>query len=263
MNLPFRRMIRRDSSPTRVAGDLAVLSAKLQPLKSAPMPNTNSAATPPVPDYLRDTYTWAYLDHRTVPWLDQPVVVSAILWGNASRLMNAAVLEFSAGQRVLQAAAVYGDFSQRLARRLGGDGQLTVLDVASIQIANTRRKLAPWPASSAHVADLTEPVGATFDAVCCFFLLHEVPPHARQRIVSNLLNAVEPGGKIVFVDYHRPRGWHPMRPIMALVFRYLEPFANSLLAESIDSLVPETAGFEWTKETFFGGLYQKVVGVRR
>ena len=54
-----------------------------------------------------------------------------------------------------------------------------------------------------------------------------------------------------------------MRPIMALVFRYLEPFANSLLAESIDSLVPETAGFEWTKETFFGGLYQKVVGVRR
>ena len=66
------------------------------------MPNTTSVATPPVPDYLRDTYTWAYLDHRTVPWLDQPVVVSAILWGNASRLMNAAVREFSAGQRVLQ-----------------------------------------------------------------------------------------------------------------------------------------------------------------
>ena len=79
MNPPFRRMIRRDSSSTRVTGDLAVLSAKLQPLRSAPMPNTTSAATPPVPDYLRDTYTWAYLDHRTVPWLDQPVVVSAFL----------------------------------------------------------------------------------------------------------------------------------------------------------------------------------------
>ena len=138
MTPPFRRMIRRDSSSTRVTGDLAVLSAKLQPLRSAPMPNTTSAATPPVPDYLRDTYTWAYLDHRIVPWLDQLVVVSAILWGNASRLMNAAVREFSAGQRVLQAAAVYGDFSQRLARRLGGEGQLTVLDVASIQIANVQ-----------------------------------------------------------------------------------------------------------------------------
>ena len=226
------------------------------------MRDSASAAATELPDYLRDTYTWAYLDHRTLPWLDRPVVVSAILWGNASRLMDGAVREFNPGQRVLQAAAVYGDFSPRLARRLGDAGQLTVLDVAPIQIANTRRKLAPWPHMHAQVADLTEPVGATFDAVCCFFLLHEVPPHARQHIVANLLKAVEPGGKIVFVDYHRPRWWHPMGPIMALVFRYLEPFANSLLAESIETLVPETADFDWKKETFFGGLYQRVVGIR-
>lgn len=227
------------------------------------MRDSSPAAATELPDYLRDTYTWAYLDHRTLPWLDRPVVVSAILWGNASRLMDGAVREFSPGQRVLQAAAVYGDFSPRLARRLGDTGQLTVLDVAPIQIANSRRKLSEWPHAHAQVADLTEPVGATFDAVCCFFLLHEVPPHARQRIVANLLAAVEPGGKIVFVDYHQPRWWHPMGPIMALVFRYLEPFANSLLADSIETLVPESADFVWTKKTFFGGLYQKVVGVRR
>lgn len=227
------------------------------------MRESSSAAASKLPDYLRDTYTWAYLDHRTVPWLDSPVVVSAILWGNASRLMNRAVAEFDPGQRVLQAAAVYGDFSQRLARRLGDTGQLTVLDVAPIQIANTRRKLASWPHASAHVADLAEPVGEVFNAVCCFFLLHEVPSHARRHIVSNLLDAVEPGGRIVFVDYHQPRWWHPMRPVMAMVFRYLEPFANSLLADSIERLVPECAAFEWHKETYFGGLYQKVVGVRR
>lgn len=227
------------------------------------MRDPSPAAASELPDYLRETYTWAYLDHRTVPWLDRPVVVSAILWGNASRLMDSAVQEFSPGQRVLQAAAVYGDFSPRLARQLGDEGQLTVLDVAPIQIANTRRKLTPWPRAHAQVADLTEPVGATFDAACCFFLLHEVPPHARRCIVANLLAAVEPGGKIVFVDYHQPRWWHPMGPIMALVFRYLEPFANSLLAESIETLVPECADFEWHKETRFGGLYQKVVGIRR
>lgn len=171
--------------------------------------------------------------------------------------------EFSPGQRVLQAAAVYGDFSVRMARRLGRDGQLNVVDVAPIQVANTRRKLGGWPNARAQVADLTEPLGVGFDAVCCFFLLHEVPAPVRRAIVSNLLEAVEPGGKIVFVDYHQPRWWHPLRPVMAMVFRYLEPFANSLLAESIETLVPETAEFEWRKETFFGGLYQKVVGVRR
>lgn len=227
------------------------------------MSEPQSLATGGLPDYLRDTYTWAYLDHRTLPWLDRPVVVSAILWGNARRLMDGAVAEFEPGQRVLQAAAVYGDFSPRLARRLGSAGELTVLDVAPIQISNTRRKLGPWPGARAQVHDLTEPVGSTFDAVCCFFLLHEVPPHARRLIVTNLLSAVEAGGKIVFVDYHQPRWWHPMGPAMALVFRFLEPFANSLLADSIESLVPECAEFEWHKETFFGGLYQRVVGIRR
>ena len=107
------------------------------------MSDSSSSSAHRLPDYLRNTYSWAYLDHRTMPWLDRPVVVSAILWGNASRLMDAAVGEFSPGQRVLQAAAVYGDFSPRLARRLGDGGQLTVVDVAPIQIANTRRKLAP------------------------------------------------------------------------------------------------------------------------
>ncbi|MDD3329349.1 MAG: rhodoquinone biosynthesis methyltransferase RquA [Zoogloea sp.] len=227
------------------------------------MRESTSAAAPALPAYLRETYSWAYLDQRTVPWLDQPAVVSAILWGNAGRLMNRAVAEFAPGQRVLQAAAVYGDFSQRLARRLGSEGALLVLDVAPIQIANTQRKLGPWPRSEARVADLTEPVGACFDAVCCFFLLHEVPTPVRHAIVHNLLEAVAPGGKVVFVDYHRPRRWHPMRPAMALVFRYLEPFANGLLAESIETMVPVCREFEWHKETLFGGLYQKVVGVRK
>jgi len=222
------------------------------------MPSSTS-----LPAYLRDTYTWAYLDRRAVRWLDQPVVVSAILWGNAGRLMDWAVREFSPGQRVLQAAAVYGDFSLRLVRRLGAAGRLSVVDVAPIQVANARRKLAGWPGVRARVADLTEPLGERFDAVCCFFLLHEVPVPARRCIVANLLAAVGPGGRIVFVDYHRPRWWHPMGPAMALVFRYLEPFANSLLAESIESMLPESADFEWRKETRFGGLYQKVVGVRR
>ncbi len=227
------------------------------------MPRPLPASPAPLPAYLRDTYTWAYLDRRSVRWLDQRVVVSAILWGNADRLMKCAVAEFRPGQRVLQAAAVYGDFSLRLAARLGDAGRLTVVDVAPIQVANTRRKLLRWPGARVRVADLAAPLGATFDAVCCFFLLHEVPSHSRRCIVRNLLSAVEPGGRIVFVDYHRPRWWHPMRPAMALVFRYLEPFADSLLAEAIETLVPESAEFEWRKETLFGGLYQKVVGVRR
>lgn len=221
------------------------------------------AALGGLPAYLRETYSWAYLNPRTVPWLDHPVVVSAILWGNAGRLMDWAVAEFRPGERVLQAACVYGDFSRRLARRVGPDGALEVVDVAPIQLAGARRKLADLPWARLHRADLAEYRGVGFDAVCCFFLLHEVPTGVRRRIVANLLAAVPPGGRIVFVDYHRPRRWHPLGPVMALVFRYLEPYAPSLLAEEISELCPDGAEFEWRHAWMFGGLYQKVVGVRR
>lgn len=223
--------------------------------------------TPPsshaIPEYLSRTYTWAYLNDRTLPWLDRSLVVSAILWGNAGRLMKAAVAEFSPGQRVLQAACVYGEFSPMLARQVGTEGALDVVDVAPIQIANVRRKFAKLPQASAHQADLTQPLDKTYQGVCCFFLLHEVPEHQRARIVDNLLAAVEPGGKALFVDYHRPRRGHPLAPLMNLVFRWLEPYAPSLLDVPIESLSARSSEFTWARHTVFGGLYQHVLATRK
>lgn len=219
-----------------------------------------------VPSYLSRTYHWAYLDGRTMPWLDRSLVVSAILWGNANRLMQSAVEEFAPGQRLLQAACVYGPFSRLLAERVGAKGMLDVVDVAPIQVANARRKLEGVPGTTVRQGDLSQPdclARDAWDAACCFFLLHEVPPVERACIVHNLLGAVRPGGKVVFVDYHRMARWHPLRPIMAFVFRRLEPFANSLLDLDITTLSPRGGAFTWTKTTCFGGLYQKVVGVRR
>jgi SAM-dependent methyltransferase len=176
------------------------------------------------------------------------------------------VAEFGEGQRVLQAACVYGPFSRMLADCVGPTGALEVVDVAALQVDNVRRKLRHLEHVQVRQADLTDAGcierGAS-DAVCCFFLLHEVPDGERRSIVDNLLGAVRPGGKIVFVDYHRTVAWHPLRPIMALVFRWLEPYALSLLDTDIASLSECAADFEWKKTTCFGGLYQKLVGVRR
>lgn len=220
------------------------------------------STVPALPAYLRDTYSWAYLNERSVHWLDRPWIVDSILWGNAARLMDAAVNEIPVGAHVLQAAAVYGDFSARLARRIGLQGRLTVIDVAPIQVARTNAKLAEHPNTQAFVGDLAQPVAKAFDAVCCFFLLHEVPPAVRGSIVANLLEAVKPGGKVVFVDYNRPRRGHPLGPLMRLVWRRLEPFAESLLDVRIAAIASAGAGFSWHEQSFFGGLYQKVVGTR-
>ena len=227
----------------------------------APLPDAT------IPDYLEHTYRWAYLNPRNVAWLDRPAVVSTILWGNARRLMRAAVAEFSPGQRVMQAACVYGDFTARLAHRLGAEGELEVLDAAPIQVDNLRRKLATPCRVKARCVDLAAAdIGiapGSLDGVACFFLLHEVPDAARRRIVDTLLSRVRVGGKVVFADYHRPVRWHPLRPVMALVFRRLEPYAASLLATDVAGLSPRAADFCWRKTTSFGGLYQHLVAVRQ
>lgn len=211
-----------------------------------------------LPDYLLRTYRWAYLDRRWLRWLDRPVVVSAILWGNARRLMAKAIATFSPGQRVLQAAAVYGDFSLRLLDRLGEGGRLDVVDVAPLQVANVRRKLRGRPNVSSRVGDLSVAGAETYDGVCCFFLLHEVPPQVRCRIVDNLLRAVAPGGHIVFVDYHQPMRLHPLKWPMHWIFRRFEPFAESLIRQDIAQLATDPGRFVWHKELLFGGLYQIV-----
>lgn len=217
---------------------------------------------PEIPDYLRDTYHWAYLSRVGRAVFDRPFMVSAILWGNARRLMSDAAAEFNAGARVLQTACVYGDFSLRLAEQVGPQGRLDVIDIAPMQVANCRRKLTAYPQVKLRVADTATHEGKGYDGVCCFFLLHEVPDDYKHRIVDRVLGSLRPGGKAVFVDYHLPRRWHPLRGVMSLVFRWLEPFAHALWEHEIASYATRAGEYSWTTRTYFGGLYQKTVAVR-
>ncbi len=215
-----------------------------------------------LPDYLVDTYSWAYLRPRSLRLLDRHLVVNSILWGNYNSLVRDACNEFAPGDHVLQAASVYGNLSSRLADRLGDEGFLDVIDVAPLQVAHCRRKLEGRKNVQVRLADAASPGKNGYDVVACFFLLHEVPDPKKHQVVNALLGAVRPGGKVMFVDYHRPVPWHPLRPVMAAVFRWLEPFADGLVSRPITDFAVHPQDFHWRKETRFGGLYQKLVAKR-
>ena len=221
------------------------------------------AEAPEIPAYLRDIYYWAYLNPRNVRLLDRELVVSIILWGQHRRLQRAALAELRPGQRVLQPASVYGDFSPGLARHLGPRGRLEVTDIAPIQVASCRRKLRGLPQASARRADARRPGGDPYDAVCCYFLLHELPEDYKREVVDALLASVVPGGKVVFVDYHKPHWAHPLKGVTSIIFDTLEPFAKSLWHHEIADFATDPGGFRWRQETYFGGLFQKVVAERR
>ena len=216
-----------------------------------------------IPYYLKETYNWAYVNPRNVKILDHELVVSLILWGQHMRLQRAAFAEIEPGQRVLQPASVYGEFTPNLARYIGPQGVLEVSDINPIQIDICRRKLGSLPWASVRRADARNPGGAPYDVVCCYFLMHELPDDYKHAVVDALLGIVAQGGKVVFVDYHKPHWAHPLKAVMSTVYDTLEPFAKSLWHHSIADFATDPTGFEWRKETYFGGLYQKVVAEKK
>ena len=61
---------------------------------------------PEIPDYLQDTYYWAYINPRNVRLLDREIVVRTIVWQQHTRLQRVAFSEIEPGQQVMQPASV-------------------------------------------------------------------------------------------------------------------------------------------------------------
>ena len=227
-----------------------------------PARKPRAAARPEIPDYLQKTYYWAYLNPRNVRLLDREIVVRTILWQQHHKLQKLAFAEIRPGQSVLQPASVYGSFAPNLAGHVGSQGGLDVVDVAEVQVRSVTGKLAPFSHARVHHCNILDFNARPFDVVCCYFLLHEVPDEYKVRIVNLLLEKVDPGGKVVFVDYHKPRWWHPLKLITSIVFDTLEPYAKRLWWNEIRDFSTAPERFTWRKETIFGDLFQKVVATR-
>lgn len=226
-----------------------------------------SFAAVPVPKYLQETYWWAYVHPNAVRVFERQWLVNLILWGNFARLRDAALAEMGdvIDGKVLQVACVYGNFTEHLVKRLGPNGHLDVIDVAPVQITNLHAKLKDTRQVTVQRQDSTDMQfdDASRDAVIVFFLLHEQPVEVRHKTIAEALRVTKPGGKLIFVDYHRPVALNPFRYIMVPILTTLEPFAMDLWRGEITDWLPaDLPVVKVEKQTYFGGLYQKVVVTR-
>ena len=226
--------------------------------------------TLPIPRYLEAAYWWAYVHPNAIHVFEREWLVNAILFGNYGRLRDAALAELaergiSVHGRTLQVACVYGNLTHRLQQRLAPDASLDVVDVLPIQLKNLGSKLVHDERVALLHGDSValNCADASYDQVLLFFLLHEQPEAVRRATLSEALRVVKPGGKVVIVDYHRPLPWHPLRPLMRLVFRKLEPYAMALWQHEVREFLPQGVRLAaLTKQTYFGGMYQKLVLTR-
>lgn len=217
-----------------------------------------------IPNYLQETYWWAYIHPNAVSFFERQWLVNLILWGNFARLRDAALAELGGEVpgRTLQVACVYGNFSEHLAARVAPGGTLDIVDVLPIQLRNLRQKLPLSAPVTLHQSDSTA-LGFdddSYDQAIIFFLLHEQPAAARRQTLREALRVVKPGGKLVLVDYHLPVRLHPLRYLFRPVLRALEPFALDLWQHEISEWLPAgVAAAQVRKVTYYGGLYQKLV----
>ncbi|MDR3369846.1 rhodoquinone biosynthesis methyltransferase RquA [Rhodoferax sp.] len=233
----------------------------------------NSVAAVPhspvvVPDYLEKTYWWAYTHPNAVRVFERQWLVNLILWGNFSRLRDLALQEMGeviTGD-VLQVACVYGNLTEHLIRRLDPQAHLSVIDVAPVQIKNLHEKLGDKRQVTIQQQDASQMgfANASQDATLVFFLLHEMPVEVRRQTIAEALRVTKPGGKVIFVDYHKPSASSPFRYIMVPILTTLEPFAMDLWNNEITEWLPPGEGLytQIDKQTYFGGLYQKLVVTR-
>jgi ubiquinone/menaquinone biosynthesis C-methylase UbiE len=222
-----------------------------------------AAATPSLPVYMNEVYDWAYVNPAWVRWLDHNLVVKTLLFGNDQRLMRRFLQRLRPGMRVWQVAHVYGDLVRRAAQAVGEQGCFHLTDITPAQIAHARRKLDDLPQASIFHQDAARfpGEGEPYDVICSFMLLHEVPDEWKRHIIDNMLSQLPEHGEALFVDYHGPSRWQPVRQILKWVNRLLEPFSEALWQREISDFASHAERFTWHKETLFGGVYQ-VVSVR-
>jgi ubiquinone/menaquinone biosynthesis C-methylase UbiE len=232
-----------------------------------PVASELSWAAPGTIGFHSNAYWWAYIHPSAVRLFERQWLINLILWGNYARLRDAALAEIgeSLPGTTLQVACVYGDLTNCLSQRATtGGGSIDIVDVLPIQLKNLRNKLpaeAPARLLAMDSMDLKLP-DASYDRALVFFLLHEQPREWRERTLSEVVRVLKPGGKVIIVDYARPRWWHPLRYLFPILLAKLEPFALDLWQSEITSWLPGSCATKTHKRLFFGGFYQLVVSRR-
>ncbi len=220
-----------------------------------------------LPVKVNGIYDWLYNKKDIYDFFDSPFLLNLITLGFHKKLSESVAREVKPGAQVLQMGCTFGLQIEELAYQVGENGSLTIIDNNKKQLMRCRRKydylFDNIRLKQADAAGLK--TDKKYDNVVCYNLLHELPPLSKVQVVSNALAALKPGGKAVFVDYHNPCKWHPLRSLMRMFNRLYQPFAEKIWERGIDTYAQnvDVTDYFWTKSVYGLGMYQKVTATRR
>lgn len=214
-----------------------------------------------LPAYLTDIYSWLYFNPKLYNFLDNTVLLNFLTLGSHHFLTEELIKEIYPHSNVLQIGATLGGQIEKTYTALRMKGTYTIVDAIPQILENCREKHLDQRITFVR-ANVARGIKGEYDIIICYMLLHELPPLTRSKILENIITALRPGGKAVFIDYHCPFPFHPLKFLVRTVNRLYQPFAETLWKQSVRSLTPNREKCTWTKQTYYGGLYQKVVATK-
>lgn len=218
-----------------------------------------------LPAYSRIIYGDIYnnLDKSTA--MDSRLSANLRTFFQYDKLVEAALHGIKINQSILQLGLVFGDEIDQVAQRVGAYGQYDIFDINGLQISRNKEKYGMiYPALNILEQDATNfQVETPYDTVLCFMLLQELPSASKAKVINNALKAVKPGGSVVFIDYHAPSYWHPLRYVVRMYNRLHHPFAEKLWDRGIETYAKDKTDFIWRKSLYFGGMFQRLVATRK
>ena len=182
-------------------------------------------------------------------------------------LVRALLKEIKLNNQVIQFGITFGNQIEETALTIGVNSQYDIIDICGSEINRVNQKYKrSFPKMLLHHQDArTVKSEYLYDVAICFMVLSQIPPASKRSMINNALKMVKPGGKVIFIDWHKPLYYHPLRYVVRMYNRLNHPFAERLWDRDINSYADTElrSMFSWRKTTYFGRMFQKCVAIRK
>lgn len=214
-----------------------------------------------IPLYIKNIYSWLYLKPFIYNFFDNSILLNFLTLGYHYVLTEELKKEITPHSNILQIGATLGSQIEKTYQALGTFGSYTIVDVLPKILENCQEKHLEQRIKLVN-ADASKTIKGEYDTIICYMLLHELPQITQNKILQNIQKHLKPRGKIIFIDYHLPSSYNPLKYFIRAINRLYQPFAEALWKNSIKGLMPNAETFQWSQQTYFGGVYQKVVATK-
>ncbi|MBA2597840.1 MAG: methyltransferase domain-containing protein [Chloroflexia bacterium] len=128
--------------------------------------------------------------------------------GRALRERTIALAHVAPGDRVLEVGCGTGEVALRARTRSGPTGSVAGIDASSEMIAVARQKAARANLDIDLRIAAVEALpfaDATFDVVLSSLMMHHLPEDLKPRALAEMRRVLAPGGRLLVVDFQRPK----------------------------------------------------------